>query len=228
MNSLEQLIQSSSLEHFITVFSYRVDNPFNEVSNEDLRLYIKSPELLYYKYSKNSFDYKGYVPAIGIDKLEVPYLKALMFFVNYLEESDFEQEINHNHSHTIDDQDKKVIASFICWLPSNIGSCFIQDAFNLHKNNNLSYRDAFQLSWNKTNKRSSGINNTYRVLEYLLSPSEKLDCNRGIIDFKPESISCLDYEIIEHFVNWLATKGGYIFIAEAIPKTKLFLPDYKG
>lgn len=226
MSNIQNLIQPLSLEEFTYIFSSILDNPLYDISNEDLKLYIKSPELLYYKYSKNSFDFKGYIPAIGIDRLEISYLKALMYFVNYLEESNFEQEINYDYSNTIDDQDKKVIASFICWLPSNVGCCFIQDAFNFHKNNNLKYKDAFQLSWNKTNKRSLGINNTYRILEYLLASHEKLDCDRGLINFKPESISCLDYEIIEHLVDWLSTKKGYIFIAEAIPKTKLFLPDY--
>jgi len=108
-----------------------------------------------------------------------------------------------------------IAASFVTWLGTNSGSCFLIEAErwaeSLKKTDSRTM--AFLGCWHATNTRLSFINSGVRTIEHILSPEENL--TNGPLGWKVgrcPDISSDDLEVVDKVVVWLATDEGTEFI----------------
>lgn len=97
----------------------------------------------------------------------------------------------------VDQRDATVAASFICWLGTNAGACYLLAA-SKRSAEGEPYRQSHQIEWALHNRRRSHVNNGRRTVEALL---------------KEPTIR--DLEVIEKLAEWLDSKYGAAFIRAA-------------
>jgi hypothetical protein len=84
-------------------------------------------------------------------------------------------------------------SSFICWLGTNIGRCFLTNARRFHQENKLSLEQSYALAWAMEDVRMPGWNHHRRTLQAILPE---------------EHITVRAVEIIGMTVKWLGTPAG--------------------
>jgi hypothetical protein len=103
-----------------------------------------------------------------------------------------------------------VAASFIQWLGTNCGRCFIGDAEKiaaaLHDR-----LDAWAAAWAIENARHPSINGGVRIIEAALAPADHYV--HGRLNRLPD-LTAEDYEAVEHVVLWLGSTDGKAFFAD--------------
>lgn len=103
-----------------------------------------------------------------------------------------------------------VAASFIQWLGTNCGRCFLGDAERVAKA--LSdKRDAWAAAWAIENTRHASINGGVRAIEAALSPDDYWQHGRLV---RLPELTAHDYEAVEHVVLWLGMPEGKAFITD--------------
>ncbi|WP_162600826.1 hypothetical protein [Paraburkholderia sp. C35] len=103
-----------------------------------------------------------------------------------------------------------VAASFIQWLGTNCGRCFLGDAEKAAKALDNRH-DAYAAAWALENVRHLGINGGVRTIEAALAPKDHYQY--GALKRLPD-LTEQDYEAVEHVVLWLGMREGKAFIAE--------------
>lgn len=173
------------------------------MSVKDLALYAVNP-LLYYQslhFSEKSLAcFYPYNPTVEPEKQ-----KAVLLIKNIIE-SDL--DLFPNLHIDLDSHDKKIISTFVQWLPSTIGRCFVSDAIKYHKFNKISLKESFLLSFIKENTRQTGINYNSTLLEALVS-----DYENGVF----REIDYDTFEVIQHLVIWFSTKEGLQYLKDILP-----------
>lgn len=101
-----------------------------------------------------------------------------------------------------------VAASLMCWLGTNCGQGFLDDVRRLQTaiGNQYSPESAFAMQWALENQRRPSVNHGRRILEFCLTPRERL--NAGEI----EAPSGRDFEAAECVMAWLGTIDGQQFL----------------
>ena len=115
-------------------------------------------------------------------------------------------------------RDFRVIASFLCYLGSNGGHGFYRIASEFKSSMNNPQK-AFYLALAVENRRVLGINYGSTLLEQLLTPNEYKTNNGGILIPINKKVSIYDLEILNFFVEWLATDSGEKFYKRARKKS---------
>lgn len=95
-------------------------------------------------------------------------------------------------------RDAIAASSLICWLGTNCGRCFLEQAAKLKAK--LDPEDAYSLEWARQNRRMPGWNNHQRTIDVIL-PAEMIDVRSS--------------EVIEIVVRWLGTARGQRMIRDA-------------
>lgn len=95
-----------------------------------------------------------------------------------------------------------VAASLICWLGTNIGKCFLNEANKLAASVR-STEDAYRMSWAQQNQRRSGTNGGWRTLELILAE------NGQVILATAEEV-----EAAEQVASWLGSTAGQDFLTQ--------------
>jgi hypothetical protein len=113
----------------------------------------------------------------------------------------------------IGQREATVAASFICWLGTNCGRCFLGQA---RKRRADKVRQSTLTVWTEENYRHTGINHGIRTIEYLLAPPHTIKNTAITSPEKPltelPDISLRDAEVIEHICEWLDTEKGMAFV----------------
>jgi hypothetical protein len=107
------------------------------------------------------------------------------------------------HPFQLTERSATVAASLVCWLGTNMGRCFLEEAAKLAKRHTCS-QEAYLMAWAAQNARRSFCNHGRRALESCL-----------ISDAEPNLVPVLsadDYEVAEHLVMWLGSKDGQKFL----------------
>ena len=105
-------------------------------------------------------------------------------------------------------QEALVAAGLICWLGTNCGQSFLDDVRRLQAviGNQYSPESAFTMQWALENQRRPSVNHGHRILEFCLTPHEKM--NAGEI----KALSGRDFEAAECVMAWLGTLDGQMFL----------------
>jgi hypothetical protein len=103
-----------------------------------------------------------------------------------------------------------VAASFVQWLGTNCGRCFLHDAERIAKTLD-GKRDAWLAAWAIDNARHAGMNGGVRTIEAALAPSDHWENGRLV---RLPDLTAQDHEAVEHVVLWLGMPEGQAFIAE--------------
>ena len=105
-------------------------------------------------------------------------------------------------------QEAHVAASLMCWLGTNCGQDFLDDVRRLQAviGNQYAPESAFAMQWALENQRRTSVNHGRRILEFGLTPREKM--NAGEI----EALSGRDFEAAECVMAWLGTLDGQQFL----------------
>lgn len=108
-------------------------------------------------------------------------------------------------------REASVTASFIVWLGTNCGRCFLESterfATDMAANGKTHYKreDAYVAWWAMENHRRTWLNHGWRYIDGVLSEST----NPGA---RLPEVSYDDCEVIEHVVHWLGTDDGRQFV----------------
>lgn len=107
-------------------------------------------------------------------------------------------------------QEALVAASLMCWLGTNCGQGFLDDVRRLQAviGGQYAAESAFSMQWALENQRRPSVNHGRRILEFCLTPREKL--NAGEV----EALSGRDFEAAECVMTWLGTIDGQQFLYE--------------
>jgi len=96
-----------------------------------------------------------------------------------------------------------VAATFVCWLGTNMGQSFLNEGKRL--SGHFFLGDSYLAAWACHNRRSRGVNSSWRSLEHMM--------NVGGRDACIPDLSAHDYEAVEHIAHWLGSQDGQAFIA---------------
>lgn len=129
------------------------------------------------------------------------------------------QTMFNEHRWPAEQLEATVAASVLCWLGTNCGQSFLNEAKQLADTlSGLDAADAYLMRWATENARRNYINRGIRVLESLLTPAAQLqDCEGGyfLVARQVEAPSGRAYEAAEHVIRWLATEHGQQFLAKS-------------
>jgi hypothetical protein len=103
-----------------------------------------------------------------------------------------------------------VAASFVKWLGTNCGRCFLLEAERVEKLLD-GKRDSWAAAWAIENARHSGHNGGARYIEAALAPDDHWQ--NGLLTRLPD-LTAHDVETVEHVVYWLGTTEGRAFLAD--------------
>jgi hypothetical protein len=112
-------------------------------------------------------------------------------------------EVLGSYGYRVNQRCATVAASLVCWLGTNVGRGFLEDAA-LRAKDTLVCAQAYLMAWALVNTRRSFINAGKRALELML-----------ISEATPETVpelSAADYEVAEHVVLWLGGEDGQRFL----------------
>ena len=107
----------------------------------------------------------------------------------------------------------RVAASFITWIGSNVGACFIREA-KLAIAHHSYAEPAYLTAWALANRRVFSVSSNVRAIEVILSPASLFN-QAGGTPFELASqmnISLADMDVIESIVIWLSTAHGDSFV----------------
>lgn len=125
-------------------------------------------------------------------------------------------EILWDYPHPVGQREATVCASLICWLGTNCGLSFLQEARRLAAMIR-SPEKAYLSAWAIENFRVRHVNMGYRTLEHCLSPREEA----GTFGYvKPIELSAADYETAEHLARWLGSVDGQRFLTYCEAETE--------
>jgi hypothetical protein len=102
-----------------------------------------------------------------------------------------------------------VAASFVKWLGTNCGRCFLSTAARISAKLDGAM-DAYAAAWAMENTRHIGINGGYRTIEAVLATDANYE--NGRLTHMPD-VSAHDCEVIDHVVTWLGMRDGQAFVA---------------
>lgn len=108
-----------------------------------------------------------------------------------------------NYMRKYGQREATIIASFICWLGTNVGMLYLSDARRLSASAFL--EDAYLAAWAIHNKRSVGVSSGYRLIEVLLA-------EKAGSDALAPTLCADDYECADLAARWLSTPIGLKFI----------------
>jgi hypothetical protein len=101
-----------------------------------------------------------------------------------------------------------VASSFIRWLGTNNGRCYISKCQEYLKQHGS---DAFLVGWVLENKRK--YDGHFRMIAHLLTKSENFSESGGLApDGRISDISDSDNEVIESVASWLGTEDGLQYL----------------
>lgn len=105
-----------------------------------------------------------------------------------------------------------IAASFIIWLGTNCGNCFLDQAKKLiAANPHRGRSQMFLAQWAIENRRSTGINHSGRMIEHLMDTAESTMFGRSAPFPVPTMAEC---EVIEHVAFWLGSDEGQMFLTQ--------------
>jgi hypothetical protein len=103
-------------------------------------------------------------------------------------------------------------ASFIIWLGTNCGNCFLDQAKKLvAANPHMRKSQMFLAQWAIENRRTSGINHSGRMIEHLMDTAENGMFGRSAPFPVPTAAEC---EVVEHVAFWLGSDEGQMFLKQ--------------
>lgn len=108
-----------------------------------------------------------------------------------------------SYGYRLNQRSATVAASLVCWLGTNIGRCFLDNAAVMGKTTPLR-GDAYLMAWAVENIRRSSTNHGRRALEACLIS----DATPTVVP----KLSAADYEVAEHVVMWLGDEDGQRFL----------------
>lgn len=126
-------------------------------------------------------------------------------------------EILHKVPEPLCQRHADAAASLICWLGTNCGLSFIDQAKRIEaKLPGYGSVQAWRFAWASKNCRSPGCNHGFRTIEFLLAPEDHYG-NNGMYGYgllRAPELSVIDYEVMDCVVEWLAMGEGREFIAD--------------
>lgn len=117
----------------------------------------------------------------------------------------------HNRMLEIGQEEATLAATFITWLGTNVGGCFLGKGRRMEEE--LSGRHlagmGFLAAWAIHNARHIGRNSGWRSCEYLAWDGDWKDARR----FNPPAMTEDELEVLENMARWLGTSEGGKFLA---------------
>lgn len=116
------------------------------------------------------------------------------------------------YPHEITQRTASIAASFITWLGTNNGSCFLMEARKLSEILGSAER-GYIAAWAIENRRAQGINNSVKTIEAILS-SEASD--QDLFGYRPNApiLSAAEVEVADLLVEWIACQEGRAFVSK--------------
>lgn len=114
------------------------------------------------------------------------------------------------YPHEITQRTASIAASFISWLGTNNGLCFLLGARKMaEKIGNM--HDGYVAAWAIENRRSQGINYGVRTIEAVLSEE---DSSQDLFGYRPNVplLSAAEVEVVDILVEWIACEEGRAFV----------------
>jgi hypothetical protein len=110
------------------------------------------------------------------------------------------------YPYEVDQRAASVAASFITWLGTNVGKCFLDLGNKIRDNVPDAVYTAYLAAWGVQNSRRFGNNSNARQIEFLVRTQADMEK-----DFFPE-VSVKDLEVLEQVALWLGLNEGQKFI----------------
>lgn len=129
----------------------------------------------------------------------------------------------HNRMLEIGQAEATLAATFITWLGTNVGNCFLGKGRRMEQDMgqwNLP-GTGFLAAWAVHNARHIGHNSGWRSCEYLAWDGEWNDARR----YNPPEMTAAQLEILENMARWLGTQEGTAFLARC---EALIFAEQKG
>lgn len=117
------------------------------------------------------------------------------------------------YPHEITQRTASIAASFITWLGTNMGMCFLGEAVKISEK--LGNRqDGFISAWAITNRRMQGIDQGVRAIEAILREEDYGQSHDLFSYRRPNAplLTAADTEVVDHLVEWLAEEEGMEFV----------------
>lgn len=114
------------------------------------------------------------------------------------------------YPHEITQRTASIAASFISWLGTNNGLCFLLGARKMAETlGNI--QDGYVAAWAIENRRAQGINYGVRTIEAVLSEE---DSGRDLFGYRPNIpiLSAAEVEVVDILVEWIACEEGRAFV----------------
>lgn len=129
----------------------------------------------------------------------------------------------HNRMLGIGQAEATLAATFITWLGTNVGNCFLGKGRRMEQDLSGQHLPGmgFLAAWAIHNARNIGHNSGWRSCEYLSWDGEWNDARR----YDPPAMTAAQLEILENMVRWLGTSDGAAFLARC---EALIFAEQKG
>lgn len=114
------------------------------------------------------------------------------------------------YPHEITQRTASIAASFITWLGTNNGQCFLIAARKMGETLG-NPQNGYIAAWAIENRRSQGINSGVRTIEAVLS---KEDSGTDMFGYRPNIpiLSAAEVEVVDLLVEWMAGEEGMTFV----------------
>lgn len=114
------------------------------------------------------------------------------------------------YPHEITQRTASIAASFITWLGTNNGMCFLMSARKMGEVIS-NPQNAYVAAWAIENRRWQGINSGVRTIEAVLS---KEDSGKDLFGYRPNIpiLSAAEVEVVDLLVEWMAGEEGMTFV----------------
>lgn len=114
------------------------------------------------------------------------------------------------YPHEITQRTASIAASFITWLGTNSGRCFMQEAQKVSETLG-SLERGYVAAWAIENRRTQGINSGVRTIEAILATE---DSSHDMFGYRPNIpiLSAAEVEVVDLLVEWLAGEEGRVFV----------------
>jgi hypothetical protein len=116
------------------------------------------------------------------------------------------EHILSSYPSIIEQRQATVLASVVCWLGTNCGRSFLQQASTVAEMIKARCGEQYLVTWAIENSRQGFINHGVRTLESCLSSG--IVSGRWVIP----DLTADDYEVAEHLMRWLGSRDGQDFI----------------
>lgn len=111
----------------------------------------------------------------------------------------------------------RVAASFISWIGTNAGACFIREA--KLRIEDFSYSEpAYLAAWALANRRERSVSSNVRAIEVILSAESLFNhsAESPYVRASKLAISMEDIDVVESLVKWLSTPHGDSFVSACV------------